>query len=295
MEPRILQELRKENFGECSLHYSILLAWWICPVQFVCSWPLGNVWKRGGVVGNGCQSISSRVSLPFYFIFESDFMPMYFVLIQLQFIILTFQFWIIFAKTKGICGNTYSVFSEPDSISVGNGASTLGLLGAIYVDLITSILSQSKEQGSTLNPIDENCFVRSAVVSSGMLIGVIVTCILQGNFPEKDWSVLYGGMIAGILCGSIWNIFTVKFDLGMKWYYCTALTIVPLLLSGLFCLQMLRWSRLVGWSNERSNLNLYIKIDPNIVKTFMYCYKAISFNWFFGKPNLTISRNGSIL
>lgn len=149
--------------------------------------------------------------------------------------------WLSIYIITGICGNTYSVFSEPDSISVGNGASTLGLLGAIYVDLITSILSQSKKQGSTLNPIDENCFVRSAVVSSGMLIGVIVTCILQGgNFPEKDWSVLYGGMIAGILCGSIWNIFTVKFDLGMKWYYCTALTIVPLLLSGLFCLQMLR-------------------------------------------------------
>lgn len=147
---------------------------------------------------------------------------------------------------KGIFGNAFSTITEPNSVSVGNGASIFGLLGAIYVDLISALPKSNNKK--PVNAADEMCFAQSALVSLGMLMGLIVifvmhlfnvpTRILGHDAIEKDWSVLYGGMIAGILCGCVWDFGITHFEERIENHYFVTIISIPLLLSGLFCIRI---------------------------------------------------------
>ena len=150
-------------------------------------------------------------------------------------------------QNKGVTGNLYSTYWEPNSTSVGNGACIFGLLGAVYIDFMSSVFYFHRQKNKTneLNPIDDPCFIRSVVVSSGMLLGLLLTHTMQSlNMKqnvlslEKDWGVLYGGMLGGICCGIMSNAFSSEIEWMKKCFYCAALSGVPILLGGLFYLQL---------------------------------------------------------
>eukprot|EP01083_Nonionella_stella_P047612 127453_1 len=126
---------------------------------------------------------------------------------------------------SGIGGNIHSSFAdEPSAISVGNGGSILGLLGAIHVDLLTTILLQ-KDQISCISPFEKS-FVNITYIVVGISIGLFTTFIAEWFVSDdgtgvvrdsrltyhKDWSVLYGGMLSGMIVTCIWNLYTIKKD-----------------------------------------------------------------------------------
>lgn len=49
--------------------------------------------------------------------------------------------WSIVFLTSGICGNIYSIYVEPDAVSVGQAGSILGMVGALHIDFMMSLVS----------------------------------------------------------------------------------------------------------------------------------------------------------
>jgi hypothetical protein len=128
--------------------------------------------------------------------------------------------------------------------------------------------------------IDEDkYFLHSAVTAIGMLIGIVVTFTVEwilehcrqvatheeegvysyyypssptassnatGSsrhhqyYMKKDWSVLYGGLMTGILCGCIWNICKLNHDMDrrtadrVRLFYGLTLVTIPMFMVGVY-------------------------------------------------------------
>jgi membrane associated rhomboid family serine protease len=133
-------------------------------------------------------------------------------------------------------GNIFGSLSSPTAVSVGSGGCIFGLLGAIHIEMICSILharfrsefskqednEDNKQEGDDDEEIlaemrnrqetesREAYMLRSAVIVLGLLAGICATTLIELISPnhtrlEKDWSVLYGGMISGMIIGLFWH------------------------------------------------------------------------------------------
>ncbi len=130
----------------------------------------------------------------------------------------------------GVGGNIFSTFST-NAVSVGNGGCIFGMLGAMHAEMIFAFFEkgfrsagEDGEDGEDdEDEVDEEQLVekqgekeevyllRSSWIVIGLLFGVCTSTIVeflpQNNRFEKDWSVLYGGMISGVIIGFFWNLF----------------------------------------------------------------------------------------
>lgn len=133
-----------------------------------------------------------------------------------------------------------------------------------------------EEQRYEQDKIEEDkYYLHSAVTAIGMLIGIIVTFSVEWvldhfrlvatheddysyyypssptttasshggrhqYYMKKDWSVLYGGLMTGILCGCIWNICNLNYDMDrrtvdrVRLFYGLTLVTIPMLMVGVY-------------------------------------------------------------
>mmetsp|Transcript_7853 Transcript_7853/g.14796 ORF Transcript_7853/g.14796 Transcript_7853/m.14796 type:complete len:488 (-) Transcript_7853:779-2242(-) len=120
---------------------------------------------------------------------------------------------------------------------------------------------------------DDDYFLHSAVIAIGMFIGIIVTLTVEWilhhvrlvatrheehsdyyppagassrhhqYYMKKDWSVLYGGLMTGILCGCIWNICKLNHDTDrrtidrVRVFYALTLVTIPMLMVGVYSIK----------------------------------------------------------
>jgi hypothetical protein len=135
-----------------------------------------------------------------------------------------------------------------------------------------------EEQRHEQDKIEEDrYYLHSAVTAIGMLIGIIVTFSVEWildhfrlvatheddhsyyyypsssptttssshggrhhYYMKKDWSVLYGGLMTGILCGCIWNICNLNYDMDrrtadrVRLFYGLTLVTIPMLMVGVY-------------------------------------------------------------
>lgn len=147
-------------------------------------------------------------------------------------------------KTTGIGGNIFSTLTTPSAISVGSGGSVFGILGAINIEMMHSLVALyfAKNQDSDCDDDDdddddgyeeveeeecekngsydndeyqEDLFIfHSTFIILGFLGGIMITTLIgfisptnSAGFLAKDWSVLYGGMISGMIVGLIMYLF----------------------------------------------------------------------------------------
>lgn len=182
--------------------------------------------------------------------------------------------WLIIYLFSGIGGNIYG--TQFDAISVGSGGCILGMLGAMHVEIIHSIMyasikednhehniddseSESDGKGETedlkvsFSSDDEHIYseedtyiIRSTCIILGLLLGICVTTMIGIIFPnnetaQKDWSVLYGGMISGMTINLVWN-FCVSFRKNrpreIRVAHGLVLLVVPSLLNYFFSSQL---------------------------------------------------------
>jgi membrane associated rhomboid family serine protease len=182
--------------------------------------------------------------------------------------------WLTIYLFSGICGNIYG--TQFDIISVGSGGCILGMLGAMHVEIIYSIMyasikednyehniddSESENDGKgekedlivSFTSDDENIdseedtyLIRSTCMILGLTLGIFVTTMIGIIFPnnetaQKDWSVLYGGMISGMAISLLWN-FCVSFRKSgpreIRVAHGLVLLVVPSLLNYFFLSQL---------------------------------------------------------
>ena len=129
-----------------------------------------------------------------------------------------------FCYYEGIGGNLYGLNSVIDSNSVGSGGCLVGLLGAVQVELVTSLLNGSfhkkrngecktneattqKMEASKIKEEEDHAILCSIVVG-GMLLGMFTNITLEATYTSlpfrKDWSVLFGGMATGMVLNAFW-------------------------------------------------------------------------------------------
>ena len=150
------------------------------------------------------------------------------------------------------------------------------MLGAMHVEIIHSIMyasikednhehniddseSESDGKGETedlkvsSSSDDEHIYseedtyhIRSTCIILGLLLGICVTTMIGIIFPnnetaQKDWSVLYGGMISGMTINLVWN-FCVSFRKNrpreIRVAHGLVLLVVPSLLNYFFSSQL---------------------------------------------------------
>lgn len=91
------------------------------------------------------------------------------------------------------------------------------------MDLLTTILLQ-KDHISCISPFEKK-FVNISYIVVGISIGILTSFIAEWLVSDdgtairdsqltfhKDWSVLYGGMLSGMIVTCIWNVCTIKKD-----------------------------------------------------------------------------------
>jgi len=76
-------------------------------------------------------------------------------------------------------------------------------------------MEDDKSQGanSDADADDDVYFFHSTLIVLGFLVGIVLTTVMGIFFPDsprmsKDWSVLYGGMISGMVIGVLWHFCT---------------------------------------------------------------------------------------
>ena len=174
----------------------------------------------------------------------------------------------------GICGNIFSTFSTPDAISIGSGGCIFGVLGMMHVEMVHSIIdlhfleAQNEddnekfliedEENDKKEDEEEDLYIyHSAFIVLGFLGGLVFTfftsCI-SSQTPRlaKDWSVLYGGMISGMILGLIWYLCSsfpwttspecVLSKRRLKVFSILVLIIVPFMMEAFLSLQVSRIS-----------------------------------------------------
>lgn len=149
----------------------------------------------------------------------------------------------------------------PTAISVGSGGCIFGLLGAMHVDIVFSVIHEhflkkrnahdeeqeedeedkenedddyeDEEENALLldkveaevegnkeqhvekegDPLQHSYVLRSSYIILGFLGGVSVTTLMGILYPQslkmqKDWAVLYGGMMSGLIVSLVWQFCT---------------------------------------------------------------------------------------
>lgn len=169
------------------------------------------------------------------------------------------------SNIKGIGGNVFGTLSTPDAISVGSGGCIFGILGALHVDMIHSIIEANfhKEQSNcnsdeedgdsdseSDDPEEDSFIFYSTFIVLGFLGGIVITTVMGVISPTssrfaKDWSVLYGGMISGMITGLLWHLCSsliIKEEKskrgGFRVIYALVVVIVPFLLDCFLSLQV---------------------------------------------------------
>ncbi len=146
---------------------------------------------------------------------------------------------------SGVGGNLFSTMSVLKGISVGNGGCIFGLLGAMHVDIVFSIMhenppkkehdtntsqeehdkngdieedvststtNEEDDDEDTVEEVEDTHIIQSSCIVLGFLVGVWLTSITRIVYPNslrmhKDWSVFYGGMMSGLAVGLVWEFF----------------------------------------------------------------------------------------
>lgn len=126
----------------------------------------------------------------------------------------------------GVAPNIYSTLIYPSFVSVGNGGCILGLIGAISVetsiyeddDLIEDELMTDEEDQTRLSTMIDQGVIGSdfpciLIFSFGIVIGLILVQLLyiycfDSMDPTHDWPNLYGGIMMGMILGSMINFFS---------------------------------------------------------------------------------------
>jgi len=138
---------------------------------------------------------------------------------------------------SGIGGNIYGLDPAIDSSSVGSGGCLVGLLGAVQVELVASLLNgsfskrttkgfknnehtQAMEDSEIKAKEEEDHAIRCSIVVAGMLLGIFTNVTLEATYTSlpfrKDWAVLFGGMVTGMVLNLLMRPFKSPYWSGFK-------------------------------------------------------------------------------
>ena len=148
-----------------------------------------------------------------------------------------------FSTLLGIGGNIFGTLYVPTAISVGSGGCIFGLLGAMHVDIVFLVIHEhflkksnteeeeneddEEEENALLlgrveaegskeyvekegGPLQNSYVLRSSYIILGFLGGIAVSTLMGILYPQslkmqKDWAVLYGGMMSGLIVSLLWQ------------------------------------------------------------------------------------------